>query len=116
MSEFTPENSFEGRAQPSLEDISVVRSDDVQLGLEPPSFPKKTLYASLGLFLVGTLLIVFGFVDEIVDTDPTRGIAMWVLGVVTFLPGFYYSFLFYKAYRAKDASERMRILREIPEL
>jgi uncharacterized membrane-anchored protein len=79
-------------------------------------FPIKTLLVSLGLFILGLILLIVGLVEEFIEDDYSRGMAMWIVGLVTFIPGFYYSFLFLKAYRAKTLSERIKILREIPEM
>ena len=79
-------------------------------------FPRKTLISSILLFIVGSTLLIAGLIEEFVDDDASKGLAMWVIGAITFIPGFYYSMLFYKAYRAKTISDRIRILREIPEM
>lgn len=81
---------------------------------EFPPLPKQTLFCAISLFLSGVLLVILGFIEEITDVDPTKGIAFWVLGSLVLIPGVYYSFKFYQAYRAPTAVERMRVLRDIP--
>jgi hypothetical protein len=97
-----------------------VNHEDVQFswGVEEIAtpFPRNTLIAAIGLLVIGVVLIILGFVSEVVDVDPTRGIAFWILGSLTTTPGFYYTYQFYKAYKAKTPTERMRILREIPQM
>lgn len=97
-----------------------VNHEDVQFswgieGSETP-FPRNTLIAAIALLVMGVVLIILGFISEVVDVDPTRGIAFWILGSLTTTPGFYYTYQFYKAYRAKTPMERMRVLREIPQM
>lgn len=82
---------------------------------EMPPLPKKPLVISILLFLAGSSLIIIGCIEELVDIDPSRGIAFWVLGGLLFIPGAYYSYKFYRAYKAKTANERLRYLREIPD-
>lgn len=79
-------------------------------------YPLKTLVAAVLLFIVGSCLIIAGAVEELVDDDASKGMAMWVIGAITFIPGFYYSVLFCKAFRAKTLAERIKILREIPDM
>jgi hypothetical protein len=97
---------------------SAYSADDIDLELRQdgfPALPRGQLACAVALFISGFTLIILGFVSEVVDIDPTRGIAFWVLGSVTFIPGVYFSYKFFKAYRAKTAAERLRILREIPD-
>jgi hypothetical protein len=92
--------------------------DDVHVNFdnERLRFPVKTLVFSVVLFVTGTALLIAGLVEEFAEDDKSKGMAMWILGLITFIPGAYYSVLFWKAYRAKSASERMNILKEIPDL
>jgi hypothetical protein len=78
--------------------------------------PIKLALYSFGLLLTGIILIIVGIVEEFTDfEEPSRGIAFWVLGSLTFIPGCYFSYIFYKAYRAKTPAERLMILKQIPE-
>lgn len=79
-------------------------------------FPMKTLIFSITLFIIGITLLIAGLVLELAEDDKSKGMAMWILGLITFIPGSYYTILFYRAYRAKTATERMNILKEIPDL
>ena len=81
-----------------------------------PEHLKKTFICSLTLFLIGSLLIGLGFIQDIANADPGKGITFWSLGGIIFIPGGYYSYQFYKAKKSKDDIERERILKEIPEL
>lgn len=93
-----------------IEDINF-QPDDDRL-----RFPIKTLVSSIVLFVTGIALLIAGLVMEFAEDDKSKGMAMWILGAITFIPGCYYSVLFWRAYRAKTASERMSILKEIPDL
>lgn len=103
-----------------IKQSSSINHEDIQFscgveGYETP-FPRNTLIAAIVLFVIGVVLIILGFVSEVVDVDPTRGIAFWILGSLTTTPGFYYTYQFYRAYKAKTPTERMRILRDIPQM
>ncbi|OMJ69966.1 hypothetical protein SteCoe_32163 [Stentor coeruleus] len=93
-----------------IEDIGV-NLDDERL-----RFPLKTLISSVLLFLVGSSLLIAGLIEEFVEEDKSKGMAMWIIGAITFIPGFYYTYLFIRAYRAKTPRERIRILNEIPDM
>lgn len=81
-----------------------------------PKIPIKLAIYSFGLLLTGIVLLIVGVVEEFTNFDePSRGIAFWVLGSLTFVPGVYFSYIFYRAYRAKTPAERLAILRQIPE-
>lgn len=101
-----------------IEDEPGLKADDIAFDFRSDAFPplpRGQLACAIALFVSGLTLIILGFISEVVEIDPSRGIAFWVLGAITFIPGFYFSFLFYKAYRARSPAERMRIMREIPE-
>ena len=96
-----------------------LEADHHQIGVDFEEFeplPMKPLACAICLLLSGIVLIIIGFVEEVVDIDPTRGIAFWVLGALTFIPGSYFSYQFYKAYRAKTPRARSQILRNIPDM
>ena len=93
-------------------------ADDLKYNLGPheyPPLPKKILLCSTVLLILGSVLIVAGFVEEIVEIDPTKGIAFWVLGALVFIPGVYYVALLCKAYKANTPTDRLKFLREIPD-
>lgn len=77
---------------------------------------KKTFFCSFILFMIGTTLIIIGFIEDIATMDPGKGITFWCLGGILLIPGGYYSYQFYKAKKTKDMQEREDILSEIPEL
>jgi hypothetical protein len=113
MNEFRPRHSFE------VHD-GEIGEDDVKIeyiGSQAfPKIPIKLALYSLGLFFTGIILFIVGTVQEITNfKEPSRGIAFWVLGSLTFIPGCYFSYIFYKAYRAKTPMERLTVLRSIPE-
>lgn len=81
-----------------------------------PSSLKKTFWTTMALFVTGSLLLGLGFIEEIKSDVPGLAISMWVLGGITFIPGGYYAYLFYKACKAPSGEERDEILDQIPEL
>jgi hypothetical protein len=58
---------------------------------EFPPLPKKTMACVFALFAVGIGLFILGFIEEVNDVDPTKGIMFWVLGVLVFSPGVFYT-------------------------
>jgi hypothetical protein len=103
--------NFEERAHASVDDLKY------NLGVnEYPPLPTKTLICVVTLFVVGIVLFCIGFVEEVVDVDPSKGIAFWVVGVLVFTPGVYYTVMLCRAYRARTPQERLRILRDIPDM
>jgi len=82
--------------------------------LEFPPLPKGPLVSSLVMLVLGTVLIIVGFVEEVVDIDPTRGIAFWILGGLLFIPGIYYAVKFYRIYKAPTPLQRQKMLEDIP--
>ncbi len=80
-----------------------------------PNELKCTFITTALLFVVGSLLIGLGFIEAIWSEVPGISISMWTLGGITFIPGGYYAYQFYKAYKA-EGDERDEILDAIPEL
>lgn len=86
-----------------IEERPGMRADDIKYNLkedEFPPLPKNILLCSTVLLIIGSVLIIVGFIEEVVDVDPTKGIAFWVLGGLVFIPGVYYVALLVKAFRA----------------
>jgi Transmembrane proteins 230/134 len=82
-----------------------------------PKIPVRPFVAALLLLITGVVLTILGFVEEFTNfKEPSRGIAFWVLGGITLIPGGYFTLQFYRAFRAKTPAERMNILRNIPEI
>lgn len=80
-----------------------------------PSELKKTFIITSILFIVGSILIGIGFIEQIRQDVPGVSISMWTLGGICFIPGGYYSYQFYKAYKAQG-DDRQDILDNIPQL
>lgn len=102
------------------EEFPNVKMDTIRtnasLSDEYTSFPKKTLITSIILFIIGSILLIAGFIEELISKQKSNGLALLIVGSIAFIPGLYYSFLFLKVYRAKTHSEKMQILREIPDM
>jgi hypothetical protein len=92
------------------------QSNPYQEKFEVPLSLKKTFICSVTLLVVGLTLFILGFISEVAEVDPGRGITFWVLGGVVTIPGGYYSYQFYKAKKSHNPDERSNILSEIPEL
>mgnify|MGYP003558573348 CR=1 FL=1 len=60
-------------------------------------------------------MIGIGFIEQIRQDVPGVSISMWTLGGICFIPGGYYSYQFYKAYKAQG-DDRQDILDNIPQL
>lgn len=97
-------------------DLRVINYSGKPEKFKIPSALKKTFIMTTVLFSVGAILIGLGFIDAIWSDVPGLSISMWTLGGITFIPGGYYGYLFYKAYRAKSDEERDEILEQIPEM
>ncbi|CAG9314062.1 unnamed protein product [Blepharisma stoltei] len=113
--EFYPKYSFE------VSSGEEANHNDINLDVNPnyqfPEMPKKPLLCACALLLSGIVLFVLGIVEEFTNfEEPSRGIAFWVLGSLTIIPGGYFSFQYYKAYKAKTPIDRMNILRSIPDM
>jgi len=95
------------------QEVKALEVEEVRLEQQPP-FPTRLLIVSIVLLVLGSLLIFSGFIAEIFSLeDKTKGIACWVLGGITFVPGAYYSCLFYRAWRTTNPDERRKIMREL---
>ncbi|CAI2383306.1 unnamed protein product [Moneuplotes crassus] len=80
-----------------------------------PGFPTKSVALSLFLAILGIILIILGFIEEVNEIDPTRGICFWIIGGICSIPGFYFTFKIIQAFRA-NPYERNEILSDIPDL
>ncbi|XP_032395878.1 transmembrane protein 230 isoform X1 [Etheostoma spectabile] len=78
---------------------------DLQFKKSPPKVPYKAIALAIFLFLIGSLLIVFGALllsGTIKVEHPDRTIPVIVIGLLVFLPGFYHLRIAYfaaKGYR-----------------
>ena len=97
-------------------DLRVVNFSNKAEKFKVPAALKKTFIMTIVLFSVGALLIGLGFIDAIWSDVPGLSISMWTLGGITFIPGGYYGYLFFKAYKANSDEERDEILDQIPEM
>ncbi|KAG7499543.1 hypothetical protein JOB18_041167 [Solea senegalensis] len=73
---------------------------DLQFKKSPPKVPYKAIALALFLFLIGSLLIIFGALllsGTIQVEHPDRTIPVIIIGLLVFLPGFYHLRIAYYA-------------------
>uniref|UniRef100_A0A8C5DLF3 Transmembrane protein 230 n=1 Tax=Gouania willdenowi TaxID=441366 RepID=A0A8C5DLF3_GOUWI len=66
---------------------------DLQFRRSPPRIPYKAIALAIFLFLVGSLLIIFGalLLSGTIEVEhPDRTIPVIIIGLLVFLPGFYH--------------------------
>jgi hypothetical protein len=105
-------DSYNKNSNAEDEDLRVVEHHEK---FKVPTALKKTFLVTMALFAIGSILLGLGFIEKIRDDVPGLAISMWTLGGITFIPGGYYAYLFYKACKA-SGEERDEILEQIPEL
>ncbi|XP_034048203.1 transmembrane protein 230a [Thalassophryne amazonica] len=75
---------------------------DLQFKKSPPKVPYKAIALAVFLFLIGSLLIIFGalLLSGIIQVEhPDRTIPVIIIGILVFLPGFYHLRIAYYAYK-----------------
>lgn len=102
-------------------EVSEADHNEVSVDFNPnlhfPEIPRKPCCCATSLLFIGIILLILGFVEEYTYfEDPSRGIAFWVLGCLTIIPGGYFSYYYLRACRAKTPMERMNVLKSIPEM
>ncbi|XP_034458173.1 transmembrane protein 230-like isoform X2 [Hippoglossus hippoglossus] len=73
---------------------------DLQFKKSPPKVPYKAIALAVFLFLIGSLLIIFGALllsGTIKVEHPDRTIPVIIIGLLVFLPGFYHLRIAYYA-------------------
>ncbi|XP_074474746.1 transmembrane protein 230-like isoform X2 [Sebastes fasciatus] len=73
---------------------------DLQFKKSPPKVPYKAIALAIFLFLIGSLLIIFGALllsGTIKVEHPDRTIPVIIIGLLVFLPGFYHLRIAYYA-------------------
>ncbi|DBA72779.1 TPA: hypothetical protein ACH3X2_010169 [Trebouxia sp. C0005] len=60
--------------------------------------PWKAVYLAVGLLIAGTIMLFTGIGLWATDPD-AHGFVLFTLGLVIFIPGFYYSRISYYAYK-----------------
>uniref|UniRef100_A0A8C6UGA3 Transmembrane protein 230 n=1 Tax=Neogobius melanostomus TaxID=47308 RepID=A0A8C6UGA3_9GOBI len=74
--------------------------DDGYIDLQPPKVPYKAIALAVFLFLIGSLLILFGalLLSGTIEVEhPDRTIPVIIIGILVFLPGFYHLRIAYYA-------------------
>ena len=94
----------------TIEDSFKTRSKKAQMH----PIPKKPFIISFFLMIIGFILIITGVVLDIIYKDANHGIALWFIGALCIIPGFYYSYRFYKAIKASTPEERNKELYDVP--
>ncbi|XP_008322879.1 transmembrane protein 230a [Cynoglossus semilaevis] len=75
---------------------------DLQFKKSPPKVPYKAIALAVFLFLIGSLLIIFGallLTGTIEVEHSERTIPVIIIGILVFLPGFYHLRIAYYAYK-----------------
>ena len=93
-------------------------NDDEEL-IQPNEFKlsnnlKKTFYCVIILSILGILLLLFGIEELIRREDSKTFICLSILSLIVSIPGFFYLFQFFKAFKEKDENRRNEILNDIP--
>ncbi|XP_051510100.1 transmembrane protein 230-like [Myxocyprinus asiaticus] len=74
---------------------------DLQFKKSPPKVPYKAIALATGLFLIGSILIIFGALLLAgyfeVNDHRDRTIPVLIIGILVFLPGFYHLRIAYYA-------------------
>ena len=105
-------DALERPQSPNEEDENVPEVPPRQTAKLPP-IPLQPLLLALFLSLASIVCLICGFIEDINKHDPLGGIAFFILAIIVAIPGFYFTYKFYKAYRTKDPQERTRLLIEI---
>ena len=78
--------------------------------------PQRAVFLAFSFVIIGALLFLLGFVEDLQEWDPFHGFLFWGAGFILFCPGIYFVFKVFQAYRCVDPHQRSNILREIPDL
>jgi hypothetical protein len=81
-----------------------------------PPFPRRTLSAAYGLLILGTVLILAGFIDRSRNPDDSMATVLWIVGGLLATPALFFTLKLAQAWKTEDTAERHQILREIPEI
>jgi len=79
-----------------------------------PSNLKKTFYCIIILSILGIILLIFGIEELLRKNDIKTFICLLILSIIVLIPGLYYLYQFYKAYKEEDEEKRNEILNDIP--
>ncbi|KAM9322586.1 transmembrane protein 230a isoform 3-T3 [Pholidichthys leucotaenia] len=77
-----------------------IQSEWKEFKKSPPKVPYKAIVLAVFLFLVGSLLIMFGalLLSGTIEVEhPDRTIPVIIIGILVFLPGFYHLRIAYYA-------------------
>jgi len=80
-----------------------------------PQLPRKQLFMSFCLLIVGLILLIAGTVTAIKSNKASNGVAFWVIGAICGLPGLFYAFKFCQVCYAKSGEIKRKALEEIPQ-
>jgi hypothetical protein len=80
-----------------------------------PSLPKKQLFMSFCLLILGIVLLVVGTSLAVGNESASSGIAFWVIGAICGLPGLFYAIKFFQVCYARSGENKRRALEEIPQ-
>jgi len=86
-----------------------------QIRAPVPSLPKKQLFMSFCLLILGIVLLVVGTSLAVGNESASSGIAFWVIGAICGLPGLFYAIKFFQVCYARSGENKRRALEEIPQ-
>ena len=71
---------------------------------------------AFGLSFVGIVLFIIGIIMDMHEGNVMEGIVFWVIGTIVAIPGFYFTYKVWQAYKSDDKTVRQSILNEIPDM
>jgi len=60
-------------------------------------------------------MFLIGLIENLRAWNVTEGVIFWSIGVLTAVPGFYFTYKICKAFRCTSEQERRAILNDIPD-
>jgi hypothetical protein len=68
------------------------------------------------MFVVGISTLLFGLILSATEPDAVLGASMWVAGSILAVPGVFYSTKFVQALNTWNPADRIRLLKDLPQL
>lgn len=81
-----------------------------------PPFPTCSLCLAVSMFVVGISTLLFGLILSATEPDAVLGASLWVAGAMLAVPGVFYSAKFIQALNTWNPADRIRLLKDLPQL